>query len=320
MKFRTDFVTNSSDSSFLTFHIQNKALFDSLTKLGIKFKKVPKGEFSDKMKVVLPSGKSATIDGTDNWNLPYPTYCRSLSAWLVSLLLYEVEDEVDPPKELEDYSDFTKDLIQILNNAEIINLDWDAVEAWSRAEMLENLDAAFEKMDGQITDAVIEHNYGFEGEIGPCIYTEVHNGERMSVYYGSDTCMERESCSGLKLAVTGKLKYFHNRDELVEKIQELGGTVVGSVSKNTSYLVCDDVHSDTSNMKKTKALGIPVLSEMGFIQKFCPDYEYSASDGDDEECGEAEWEMTYSGGVLDFVMEHGKCPVEMQIWKDGRWV
>ena len=43
MKFRTDFVTNSSDSSFLTFNIKNKKLYDFLTKLGIKIENVKEG-------------------------------------------------------------------------------------------------------------------------------------------------------------------------------------------------------------------------------------------------------------------------------------
>ena len=83
MKFRTDFVTNSSDSSFLTFNIKNKALFQCLTNLGIRFEDVEDGEFSDTMRIILPSGNSAEIDGGENWELPYVTECNSISTWLM---------------------------------------------------------------------------------------------------------------------------------------------------------------------------------------------------------------------------------------------
>lgn len=36
MKFRTDFVTNSSDTSYLAFNIKNEKLWDYLSSLGIK--------------------------------------------------------------------------------------------------------------------------------------------------------------------------------------------------------------------------------------------------------------------------------------------
>lgn len=317
MKFRTDFVTNSSDSSFLTFNVKNKALFQCLTNLGIKFEETKENEFSDTMRIVLPSGESTEIDGGENWSLPYVDDCPSISAWIVALLLWEVED-VYPAKEEDEYSEFSKELIALLNEADITHLDWEAVEYWSRDKMMEDLSAKFDQMDGDIEEASIEHTYGFEGEVGPCIYTEVHNGKRLSVNYSNQDGIETEDCDGLKFVVTGKLKYFENRDEIVEAIEDMGGSVSDSISKNTDYLICNDIHSTSSKMKKAKELGISVLTELAFIRRFCDPEDFDDI-SDNDEVGEDAWDMTYEGDVLDFVVENGTQPIVMEVWKDGRW-
>ena len=78
---------------------------------------------------------------------------------------------------------------------------------------------------------------------------------------------EDSSLNGLKFVITGKLiKY--KRDELKKKIEEKGGKVVDSVSKNTSYLICNEKTSTSSKMKTATSLGIEVLSEDEFIEKF----------------------------------------------------
>lgn len=51
------------------------------------------------------------------------------------------------------------------------------------------------------------------------------------------------------------------RDKQLEaKITKAGGTVSGSVSKNTTYLVADDVNSNSSKADKARSLGIPIIS------------------------------------------------------------
>lgn len=67
--------------------------------------------------------------------------------------------------------------------------------------------------------------------------------------------------SGKVFVITGSLKYFSNRDEAKEKIENLGGKVSGSVSKKTSYLVNNDIDSTSSKNKKAKELNIPIITE-----------------------------------------------------------
>lgn len=72
--------------------------------------------------------------------------------------------------------------------------------------------------------------------------------------------------AGKTFVVTGKVNAFSNRTELQNRIEELGGKVVGSVSKNTDYLINNDTESTSGKNKKAKELGIPVISEEQFLQ------------------------------------------------------
>lgn len=70
--------------------------------------------------------------------------------------------------------------------------------------------------------------------------------------------------SGKTFVITGSLMNYKNRDELVAKIESLGGKVSGSVSAKTSYLINNDVTSTSGKNKKAKDLGIPIISEADF--------------------------------------------------------
>lgn len=73
---------------------------------------------------------------------------------------------------------------------------------------------------------------------------------------------------GLNFVVTGRLNKFANRDALKNKIEQLGGKVVGSVSKNTNYLINNDSTSSSIKNKTAKSLNIPIITEEEFIQTF----------------------------------------------------
>lgn len=76
------------------------------------------------------------------------------------------------------------------------------------------------------------------------------------------------SCENLKVVITGKLKQFKNRDAFKACIEEHGGKVVDSVSKNTSYLINNDTESSSTKNQSAKKLGIPIVSEQEFIDMF----------------------------------------------------
>lgn len=80
-----------------------------------------------------------------------------------------------------------------------------------------------------------------------------------------ETSSAVQSFSGKTFVITGSVTHFANRNELKAYIEERGGKVTGSVSKNTSYLINNDTASASSKNKKAKELGIPILSEEDFL-------------------------------------------------------
>ena len=65
-----------------------------------------------------------------------------------------------------------------------------------------------------------------------------------------------------------KLIKFKNRNELKALIETKGGKVVDSVSKNTSYLINNDLTSTSGKNKDAQRLNIPIISEEEFFEKF----------------------------------------------------
>lgn len=74
-----------------------------------------------------------------------------------------------------------------------------------------------------------------------------------------------QTFAGKTFVITGSVSHFANRNELKAFIEERGGKVTGSVSKNTDYLINNDTASTSSKNKKARELGIPVLSEDDFL-------------------------------------------------------
>ena len=76
-----------------------------------------------------------------------------------------------------------------------------------------------------------------------------------------------DAVAGKTFVITGKLNHFKNRDELVKKIEEYGGKVAGSVSKNTDYLINNDITSMSGKNKKAKELGVKIITEAQFLSE-----------------------------------------------------
>lgn len=78
----------------------------------------------------------------------------------------------------------------------------------------------------------------------------------------------KATLDGAVVVITGRLNQFKNRAELQTAIINHGGKVVGSISKNTTYLINNDITSGSVKNISAKKLGVPILTEEEFSQKF----------------------------------------------------
>lgn len=70
---------------------------------------------------------------------------------------------------------------------------------------------------------------------------------------------------GKTFVVTGSVNHYKNRDELKADIVVHGGSVAGSVSSKTDYLINNDVNSTSSKNQKAKLLNVKIISEEQFL-------------------------------------------------------
>lgn len=95
------------------------------------------------------------------------------------------------------------------------------------------------------------------------------NKDTLEMVWELSTCLEfqtankseNNSLDGKTFVITGKLNSFSNRDAAKDAIESHGGKVAGSVSKNTDYLVNNDILSTSGKNKKAKQLNVPIITE-----------------------------------------------------------
>jgi DNA ligase (NAD+) len=108
-----------------------------------------------------------------------------------------------------------------------------------------------------MADSLLNYNYDELDEIAKIVnIKEVEDTEKGN------------SLQGINFCITGKLTKYKNRDALKAEIENNGGKVLSSISKNTNYLINNDVNSSSSKNASAKKMGIPIISEEEFIEKF----------------------------------------------------
>lgn len=82
-------------------------------------------------------------------------------------------------------------------------------------------------------------------------------------YQGST---EQQIFENMTFCVTGSVNIFKNRKEVQAIIESKGGKVTGSVTNKTTYLINNDITSNSSKNKKAKELNIPIIDEATFAK------------------------------------------------------
>lgn len=122
---------------------------------------------------------------------------------------------------------------------------------------------------------------GFGEKRNQSIYDWFSNEDNIDIYYklrkevtfiDTDNFMnppediDYNSLDNQTFCITGKLKHFNNRDELVDMIAKCGGKYVSSVTSKTNYLINNDVTSQSSKNKKAHEVGCKIISEEDFLK------------------------------------------------------
>ena len=125
-------------------------------------------------------------------------------------------------------------------------------------EMIRSLEAEeLVTIDG-IGDVMAESYAAFFGdEANRAMVDDLLNEIRLN----SDYEEAGSKFSGMTFVITGSLETYPNRDALKAEIEAEGGKVAGSVSARTTYLINNDITSNSGKNKKAKELGIPIITE-----------------------------------------------------------
>ena len=107
------------------------------------------------------------------------------------------------------------------------------------------------------------HNFNYTEADELAQIINLHN----SLWIG-DTKVNSNILSGKNICITGNLHQFKNRDALREAIENKGGKVTTSVSKNTNYLINNDINSTSAKNTSAKKLGVSIITEDDFISNY----------------------------------------------------
>lgn len=95
-----------------------------------------------------------------------------------------------------------------------------------------------------------------------------HLLQEVHITQGEAVRAEGGTCVGLTFVITGDVHQFKNRDAFKSYVEQQGGKVTGSVSAKTNFLINNDSESSSSKNRKAKELGIPILTEDEFVERF----------------------------------------------------
>lgn len=109
---------------------------------------------------------------------------------------------------------------------------------------------------------------GFGREMSQAIttfdFTEARFIAHNFITFKEDKNEKSSLLEGKTYVITGKL-YNMTREQMKDKIEQLGGKVVSAVSKKTTALICNENDATSTKAVKARELGIPIITEKYFF-------------------------------------------------------
>ena len=122
---------------------------------------------------------------------------------------------------------------------------------------------AWERFGYEMNESLHRFNYSQADDLAYKIL-DIHNSLWIDPQVTTPVIKFSE-VNGKTFVVTGSVHQFKNRDEVKVAIETRGGKVTNSVTKNTDYLINNDINSTSSKNVKAKQLGIPIITEEQLI-------------------------------------------------------
>lgn len=145
-----------------------------------------------------------------------------------------------------------------LSNAKILvnsfNYDFKKIQKATFDE-LQNLDGFGEK----IAKVIVEY---FDKPQNIELINKIYN---ILIITENTKSQNKQILEGKTFVVTGKLFKYTSRKEIIKEIEDLGGKVSSSISKQTNYLINNNITSASEKNKKANDLNIQIIDEQQFL-------------------------------------------------------